>query len=144
TAEIADMRDCNRAGLHRENNLPRLAVVVEVESSVDSLVGALLLLRWPRPDKPEGPPLELVGVGCRQGLGTIKINRFPDHLECLDHVVSKRITKAVPNQVDGEMGDVNTDPAALEALRDGNGSPASAEWIQDCIAFIAARADDPI
>ena len=40
------------------------------------------------------------------------------------------------------MGDVDADPAAVEALRDLNGGAAAAEGIEDEIAFVGTGFDD--
>ena len=43
---------------------------------------------------------------------------------------------------DGEVRDVDADPAAVEFLRDGDRRAASAEWIENNVAFVGAKCYD--
>ena len=48
------------------------------------------------------------------------------------------------HQVDGEVGDVNADPAAVQALGHGHGGAAAAEGVEHQVALVAAGVDDAL
>ena len=43
---------------------------------------------------------------------------------------------------DGQVRDVDPDPAALEALGSGDGRPTTTEWVEHGIAFVTAGRQD--
>jgi len=69
TLQLVHVGAVGMSGLHADDDLLRLTVaLVEVDTAVDAPVGAFLLVRRPRVDQIERPPLELVGVARRQAL----------------------------------------------------------------------------
>ena len=52
------------------------------------------------------------------------------------------MVQAVAHQADRQVGNVDADPAAVEAFRDRRGGAAAAEWVKDKVALVAAGADD--
>ena len=52
------------------------------------------------------------------------------------------VGEALLDEADGEVGDVDADPAAVEALRDLDGGAAAAEGIENEVAFVGAGFDD--
>jgi hypothetical protein len=58
------------------------------------------------------------------------------------NLVAEGVAESLLDEADGEMGDVDADPAAVEALRDLNGGAAAAEGIEDEVAFVGTGADD--
>ena len=57
--------------------------------------------------------------------------------------LAEGVPQPVLDQRDGQVGDVDADPAAFEPLRDGDSRPAAAEGIEHEVAFVAAGFDDP-
>ena len=52
------------------------------------------------------------------------------------------VGEALLDEADGEVGDVDADPAAVEALRDLDGGAAAAEGVEDEVAFVGTGFDD--
>ena len=58
--------------------------------------------------------------------------------------VAEGVLQAVLDEVDGQVGDVDADPAALQAFGHGHRGAAAAEGVQDHVAFVAAGPDDAL
>ena len=56
--------------------------------------------------------------------------------------LAELVVQTLLDEADGEVGDVDADPAAIEALRGGDGSAATAEGIENYVAFVGAGLDD--
>ena len=126
-------------GLDGEDDLLGVsaAVVVEVEPSVDALVRALLLLGRTRAHQAERPPLELVRVLLGQLRCASRVGRLADDLVGVLDLGAEGIAQALLDQGDGQVGDVDADPAAAELLRGGDRRAAAAEGIEHDVAFVA-------
>jgi hypothetical protein len=48
------------------------------------------------------------------------------------------------HKIDGEISDVNSNPAALQAFGHGNGCATAAEGIKNDVALVAAGPDDSL
>ena len=51
---------------------------------------------------------------------------------------AEAVAQPALHQVDGEIGDVDTNPAALELLCDGNSRSATAEGIEHYVPFVTS------
>src|SRR5258706_1777401 len=147
TAEVTKLRRGYVACLDREHNLLRLptrAVIVEIQPTVDPLVGALLSFRRASAHQPQRPPLQLVRVLPRERRGASLVRRIAYDVVALAGLDSRCVLEALLDEADCEVGNVNSDPPALEPLRDRDGCSASAERIEHNSALIAARPDDAL
>lgn len=72
----------------------------------------------------------------RQLLRSGKVNGLANDFIRFAHFLAECIVQPLLDEADCEMGDVDTDPAAIQALRNGDGCAASAEGIKDGVAFI--------
>ena len=70
------------------------------------------------------------------------IRRFADHVVGRFDLWAEGIGEALLDEADGEVGDVDPDPAAIEALGYLNGGAAAAEGIEDYVAFVGAGLDN--
>ena len=142
--QVANLRNGHAARLDREDDLLRLAgvVVVEVEPAVDAAIGALLLLGGPRAHLPQRPPLELVLVFGGQLRGSGVVGRLANYVVGGFDLRAEGIGEALLDESDGQVGNVDADPAAVEPLRDLNGGAAAAEGIEDQIAFVGTGFED--
>ena len=145
-AQVAHVRRARVAGLDAEDDLLGLrpGFVVEVEASVDALVGALLLLRRAGAHQPQRPPLELPRVGGRQGLRVGHRDRFALDLVVLAGDQPKRVLEPGLDERDGQVRDVDADPATAELLRRDRRRAAAAEGVEDDVALIGRGADDAL
>src|SRR5690242_616718 len=132
-----------RSRLDRNDELVGVLLIAFMpnQPSVDAFVRTLLLLP-PRPDLPQRPPLELVGVALREDLRVVKRRGLADHLD--RDCPAERCLETMPDEADSEMCDVYADPPSFEALRHGNRRPAAAERIEHEIALVAACLDNPL
>ena len=142
--EIANLRDRHTARLDGKDNLLGLAgiVVVEVQAAIDAAVGSLLLFGGPRAHLAQRPPLKLVFVFGGQLRGSGVICRLANYVIGLLDLRAKGIGEALLDEADGEVGNVDADPAAIEALRDLDGGAAAAERVEDYVAFVGTGFDD--
>ena len=127
--ERGDLAALHVAALDLHDDALRLAAVVveEVDVAVYAGVRALLAVaRGAGIDQSERPPLELVAVVEREGLGAGQVFRLADDLVGAQ-VFAERVVQAVADERDGEMRDVDADPAAVQALGGGDRSSAAAE-----------------
>ena len=142
--QVADLGDGDAAGLDGEDDLLGLAgvVVVEVEAAVDAAVGALLLVGGARAHLAQRPPLELVFVFGGERRCACVVGRFAyDFVGGFDFG-AEGVGEALLDEADGEVGNVDADPAAVEALGYLNGGAAAAEGVEDEVAFVGAGFDD--
>ena len=144
--EVADLGDADVvASLDGEDDLARVAgvVVVEVEAAVDAAVGSLLdALGGAGSAKAERPVLELILVLFGELRGSGYVGGFADDLVCFADVGAVGVVEAGLDEADGEVGDVDADPAAVEFLGDLNGGSAAAEGVEDYVAFVGGGAED--
>ena len=54
------------------------------------------------------------------------------------------IPQSALHKIDGQISDVDSNPAALEAFGHGNGRATAAEGIENDIPLVAAGLDDPL
>ncbi|MCU1247701.1 MAG: hypothetical protein JWQ49_730 [Edaphobacter sp.] len=138
--EVADFRDADVvAAFDGEDDLFGFAgaVVVEVEATVDASVCALLdAFGGAGSAEAERPGLELKFVLFGELRGSGYVGRFADDFVGLANVVGEGVVEARLDEADGEVGDVDADPAAVEFLRDLDGGAAAAEGIEDYVAFV--------
>lgn len=88
-------------------------VVLEINDAVHAGVRALfLVLRGPGVHQPQGPPLELVAVLLRQGLGAGQVRGLADDLKG-GKVRVEGVVQTVFNQGNGQVGDIDAQSAAL-------------------------------
>src|SRR5487761_76915 len=135
-------------GLHREDDLlgvPRRPAVVEVQAAVDPLVAALLgAVRHPSAHEAERPCLELERVCFGQFSGARKVSGLTDDLIRADNGGAVRIYETMLDEADGEIRDVDADPAAAKLLRRGHRGAATAEGVEDDITNVGSGAEDPL
>ncbi len=86
--------------------------------------------------KAECPVLELVFVLFGELRGSGYVGGFANNLVGFADVVAEGIVEAGFDESDGQVSDVNTDPAAVELLCDLYGSSAAAEGIEDYVSFV--------
>ena len=143
-AQVADLGDGDAASFDGKDDLLGFAgvVVVEVEAAVDAAVCAFLLICGPRADLAERPPLELVFVFGGQLRRACVVRGFADDLVGGFDLGAEGVGEALLDEADGEVGDVDADPAAVEALRDLDGGAAAAEGVEDEVALVGTGFDD--
>ena len=73
----------------------------------------------------QGPPLELVAVLLGEGGGAAGVGGLADDLVGAQ-AVAEAVVEAVTDQGDGEVGDIDADPAAVETLGGDGGGAAAA------------------
>src|SRR5258705_171284 len=117
---------------------------MKVKSSINSFVGTLFLLGGTRSHKAKRPPLELVRVGCGKLLGAGGILGLADHAVRLLDLLTERVLESVPNQVNGQVGHVDADPASVQTMGDGDRCAAATERIEHSVTLVAARKHDPL
>jgi hypothetical protein len=130
--------------LDRKDDLLGLAgfVVVEVEAVVDAAVGSLALIYGPRADLTESPPLELVFVFGGEGGGSGVVGGFANDFVGLFDFGAVAIGEALLDEADGEVGDINANPAAIKALGGLDGGAATTEGIKDEVSLVGAGFED--
>ena len=117
---------------------------MEVETAIDAAVGALLdALGGTRSAETERPVLELVLVLFGELRGPGYVGGFADNLVCGADFGAVGVVEAGLDEADGEVGDVDADPAAVELLGDLDGGAAAAEGVEDYVAFVGTAADNP-
>ena len=129
--ECGDLAALHIAALDLHDYALGLAAVVveEVDVAVYARVRAFLAVaRGARIHESERPPLELVAVVEREGLGAGQVFRLADDLVG-SQVFAERVVQAVSDECDGEVRDVDANPAAVEALGCGDGGSAAAEGV---------------
>ena len=109
---------------------------MKVEASIDAAVRALLLLGGTGSDLAERPPLELVFVFFGEFRRPGVVGGLADDFIRIANLRAKGIGEALLDESDGKVGNVDADPAPIEALRDLNGGSATAEGIEDEVAFV--------
>ena len=117
--------------------------VDEVEDAVDAPVGAaagaLLGLGLQEGD---GPELKLEGVLLPEGAGAARVHGFAEDLVVSAGEEVEGGLEAGLHEGDGEVGNVNAQPAALELFGGGHGGAAAAEGVQDHVAGVGGGEDD--
>src|SRR6266498_3712387 len=93
-------------------------------------------------DQRHGPPLNVERGGGKQRPGAVLIGRDTVDVVGGFDDVAVGASKPVADQVDGEVGDVDPDPAATKTLCGCDGRATSAERVEHHIALVAARRDD--
>ena len=133
-----------------DNALGATAVVVEeIDIAVNAPVSAATTLSANRQSvyQAQSPELELIAAIVfalsRQCPRAGQVFRVADYFVGAQ-VVAKPRLQTVAHQADGEVGDVNPDPAAVEAFGHYGRCAAAAERVQDEVAFVAAGADDAV
>lgn len=106
------------------------------------MVAAFALFRAARANEAERPPLELIRIIFRQLLRAGNIHRLANDFVGLFYGFAESVAEAALDEADGEVGDVDADPFAIEALCNCNGCAAAAEWVENGVAFVAAGFDD--
>ena len=134
------------AALHLDDDfLIRAAgVVLEIDDPVHALVRPLLLVlgRGRRPPAPR--PTTRTGGGCpRPGPRRRGVRGLADDL-IGGQLRAEGVVQALLDQGDGQMRDVNADPAPFQPLGHGDGGAAAAEGVQDHIAFVAGGIDNAL
>ena len=74
----------------------------------------------------------------------MNVGGFADDLVGLANVGAVGVVEAGFDEADGEMGDVDANPAAVEFLRDLNGGAAAAEGVEDYVAFGRGDSEDAL
>jgi len=92
------------------------------------LIADLLLFRLPI-DPRHGPALEVKGVVVEERLSAIRVSRDAKNVVGRCDVLAVGVNQAFLDQVDGDVGDVYTDPVSIEPLSRFHGSAASAARI---------------
>ena len=134
------------AALDLDDDALGLAAVVveEVDVAIDAGVGATAaVVGGTGVHEAQGPPLELIAVLLGEGGGAAGVGGLADDLVGAEGV-AEAVVKAVADQGDGQVGDVDTDPAAVEALGGDGGGAAAAEGVEDDVALVAAGVDDAL
>ena len=80
--------------------------------------------------------MELIFVLFGELAGTGYVGGFADDGVGFADVVAEGVVEAGFDEADGEVGDVDADPAAVEALGDLDGGAAAAEGVEDDVAFV--------
>ena len=118
---------------HRSLGLAPL-LINEVNYAINASVSSLpFLAHWLGPDEAQRPPLELVAVLLGQGTGGGKILRLTDDLK---PDTGEGILKALTHHCNGEVSDVNSNPAPPQLLGSDDGGAAAAEGIEDYIPLV--------
>ena len=82
-------------------------------------------------DERDSPALEVEGRMLEQRLCADQVPGDAVHLVGLGDGVAVSVPQSLLDQVDGEVGDVDPDPAALQPDGRIDGGPAAAEGIED-------------
>lgn len=146
TNEISNLRDADiAASLDGKDNLFGFATscFMEVESAVDASICTFLYFTDAASTaETQRPILKLVFVLFRELYRSFKVCRFSDHLICFANFSTEGCIEAILDKANGEMGNVDADPAAVELLSDLNGSAAAAEWVENYVAFVRGGAEN--
>ena len=119
-------------------------VVEEIDVAVDAGVGAsAFVVGRASVHQAQRPPLELVAVLLGQRLGAGNIGGFADDFVGTQ-IIAEGVVQAVPDQRDGQVGNVDADPAAVEPFRRGHRCTTPAERVQHHVALVAAGPDDAL
>ncbi len=86
--------------------------------------------------KSQSPVLKLMFVFVCELLGSCQVGRFADNLVGFSYLRAEGIIEPILDEADGEVGDVDADPAAVEFLGDLDGGAAAAEGVEDYVAFV--------
>jgi len=117
-----------------------LAVRFEVDDPVDAGIRALLLAAVGYGvDQRHGPPLELILVPLGQVAGAGQVLGRAVNFE---GNAGKGVLKALLDQADGQVGDVDPYPLAAQLMGGVNRRPATAEGVKHHVAGVAAGLDD--
>ena len=101
---------------------------MEVEAAVDPTVCTFLAaLSDPRIAESKRPGLELELVFSGEGGSSGVISGFADYVVRGFDLRTKGVGESLLDEADGQVGDVDADPAAIEALGDLDGGAATAE-----------------
>ncbi len=112
---------------------------MEEEASVDSLVGSAADLSGVAcADEGERPGFELELVIGGEAACAFEVGGFAVNFVGAFDGVAKLVLKARLDESDGEVGNVDADPATVESLRGGDGGAAPAEGIENYVAFVGA------
>jgi len=115
---------------------------VEVEATVDAAVGSFFLVGGACADLAERPPLELIFVFGGECGGSSVVGWLAYDVVGGFDLGAKCVGEAFLDEADGEVGDVDADPAAAEALGYLNGGAAAAEGVEDHVAFVGTGFED--
>ena len=119
-------------------------VVEEVDVPVDTSVRALpLVVGRAGIDKPHGPPFELVTVFLSQCPGPGYILWITDDF-VWGELRPKGVVETVAHEGDGEVGDIDPDPAPIQTFGHDNGSPTAAKGVKNNVLLAAASLYDPL
>lgn len=143
--EIADLGDTDvMATFDGEDDLFGVAgaVVVEEKPSIDASVRALLHLGGACSAETERPILKLVLILFGKLRGSGDVGGFADDLVGFADFETKRIVEARLDEANGEVGDIDADPAAVKLLRNLNCGATATERIEDNIAFVGRCAEN--
>ena len=143
--EVADLGDADVvAALDGEDDLARVSgvVVVEVEAAVDAAVGSFFdAFGGTGSAEAERPVLELVFVLFGELGGSGYVGGFADDLVGLADFGAVGVVEASLNQADGEVSEVDADPAAVEFLRDLDSGAAKRQTYMGLISACSVRSD---
>ena len=123
------------------------SVVDVVDDAVDAVVFTLFAFAGIIPsdglgaDQGERPPLELVAVTQGQVASAGKVSRLALNCE-LD--AGEHFLHAPFDEGDGEVGDVDADPATVELFGGGDGGTAAAEGVKDDVAGVGGSLEDAL
>ena len=109
---------------------------MEIGASVDAAVCALLLLGGTGSNLAKRPPLKLIFVLFGELGGFFVVGGLANDFVGLANLRTEGVGEAFLDEADGEVGDVDADPAAVEALGYLNCGSTAAEGIKDYVAFI--------
>ena len=107
------------------------------------LVGALLatLPGLGVGDQRDRPKLELVLVGGGELAGAVEVHRHAMHVE-FDAL--EGVAQPAPDQVDGDMGNVDADPPPVEFFGGMDGGAAAAERVEHQVAGVGGGGNDAL
>ena len=143
-AEIVHVGAANVPALDLEDYLLRLVrLVVEEQPPVNPPIGPFLLLGGTRAHEPQRPILELEAVLLRQRPCAGKVLRLANDLILRVDALAEGALQPILYQVYRQVGDVNSDPAAIQLLRNRYSRSTAAERVEDGIPLVAARHDYP-
>ena len=114
-------------------------IIDEVDDAVDAAIGAFFAgatagsTDRTGTDKGERPPFKLEAVGFGEIKGGIDGFGFTFDGES---GFGECIFDAIFDEGDGEMGDVDADPAAIEGLGSGNGGATATEGVEDDVTGV--------
>ena len=131
------------AALHGDHGLLVVAAIgLEPDVTIDPAIGALApALVGLGVDEGEGPELEFVFVVRGQLPRRRQIARYAIDVEC---GLRKGVAQAVADEADGQMGHVDSEPAAIEFIRRMNGGAAATKGIKHHIALIGGGLEDAL